>query len=179
MKWNGNFTRIQGGATDSLDTHKSKYYLRGLSRCTQNMVAPLICDPFARNCQWGTVTNDIDPDTKAQHHMDALDFLRSQPTSYFDLVLFDPPFSEGQAERYGEGVTNVYTKPGYVPALFAEIFRILKTGGKVLKLGYNSTRHNDGFVLLEAYVINFGGNRNDVIMTIWMKGTETLELWSV
>lgn len=32
-------------------------------------------DPFARNKRWATHTNDLNPDTSAQHHLDATDFL--------------------------------------------------------------------------------------------------------
>jgi len=31
-------------------------------------------DPFARNKRWATYTNDLSPDTMAEHHMDARDF---------------------------------------------------------------------------------------------------------
>ena len=33
-------------------------------------------DPFARNKSWAHYTNDLNPDTSAQHHMDARDFLQ-------------------------------------------------------------------------------------------------------
>lgn len=52
-------------------------------------------DPFARNKQWATYTNDLNPDTIAEFHLDAYDFLvmlknkRINP----DLILFDPPYS--------------------------------------------------------------------------------------
>jgi len=182
MHWNGNFTRLQGGSSDSLETHLSPYYEFGFKRALPpnwNPDETSICDPFARNCDWGTVTNDIDPETSAEEHRDALEFLSNLQNSFFDIVLFDPPFSQHQAARYEVGHRNIYTSPGYVSACFDEIFRILKPSGKVLKLGYNSTRHHHGIDLLEAYLVNFGGNRNDVIMTIWAKNSMTLELWTV
>lgn len=33
-------------------------------------------DPFARNKRWATHTNDLNPETAAEHHMDAGDFLK-------------------------------------------------------------------------------------------------------
>jgi len=117
------------------------------------------------------------------HHMDALEFLGDSeicPDGYFDVCLFDPPFSPRQAEeKYRIGHVNVYTEPLYVHNCMHQIFRTLKPGGKLLKLGYNSTRHHQGFDLLEGWIVNFGGNRNDVIMTLWRKNTMTLGNWGV
>jgi len=38
--------------------------------------AEVSIDPFARNKDWFTHTNDLNPETSAQHHMDAEEFLR-------------------------------------------------------------------------------------------------------
>jgi len=174
-----NFDRIQGGSFEGLDTHEGHYYEMGF----HFMVADGyewgepkdIVDPFARNCLWGTITNDIDPDTKAQVHMDALLFLESLPCRCADFVLFDPPFSAHQAERYEAGHVNVYTDPRYVSNCFKEIVRILKPGGCVLKLGYNSTRHHRSLGLVKGWLVNFGGSRNDVVMTVWKMEQMTME----
>ena len=40
-----------------------RQYLKGVS-----------VDPFARNKRWATHTNDLNPDTRAEHHMDAESF---------------------------------------------------------------------------------------------------------
>ena len=177
-----NFERIQGGSSDGIDTSQSKYFKMGF----RQMVNPTpfmththhkIADPFARNSSWGTHTNDIDPSTKAQSHMDALEWLQSLPTGEFSYVLFDPPFSARQAKKYEVGHVNIYTDPGYVNKCFNEIFRILVINGYVLKLGYNSSRPN-GFDLKRGWIVNFGGNRNDVIMTILVKSQMSLEAFS-
>lgn len=34
-------------------------------------------DPFARNKRWATHTNDLNPDTAAEFHVDALEFLKT------------------------------------------------------------------------------------------------------
>lgn len=179
-----NFERIQGGSADGINTSQSKYFKYGF----RVMVNPRpfesfiysnhkIADPFARNCSWGTHTNDIDPSTDAQSHMDALEWLQSLPTGEFSYVLFDPPFSSRQAQKYEAGHVNVYTDPGYVKKCFDEIFRILVINGNVLKLGYNSSRPN-GFDLKRGWIVNFGGNRNDVIMTLLVKSQMSLEAFS-
>ena len=54
-----------------------------------------IIDPFARNCLLASpYTNDIDPKTKANWHLDALDFLNTAWGEMpFDLGILDPPRS--------------------------------------------------------------------------------------
>tara|TARA_Y100001963_G_scaffold156152_1_gene249013 strand:- start:561 stop:1130 length:570 start_codon:yes stop_codon:yes gene_type:complete len=179
------FSRIVGGSCDGRETHKSKYYEIGYHEMIKaqrfietQIKRPLIADPFARNCTWGTHTNDIDPDTLAKSHMDALLWLESLETEHFDYVLFDPPFSSGQAERkYESGHVNIYADPSYLSKCFAEVARILKPGGKVLKLGYNSSRHSPLLDLEKGWIVNFGASRNDVIMTLWIKGQARLTYW--
>ena len=177
------FERLQGGGSDNKETHTSKYYQYGFRIATRAYLpfktirdgGLQIADPFARNCPWGSHTNDIDPDTNAQDHMDALEWLKKQKTEYFDVVLFDPPFSANQAKRYEAGHINVYTDPSYVSKCWKQIARILAPSGRALKLGYNSTRHANNLDLVRGYIINFGGSRNDVIMTIWEKKQLSLE----
>jgi len=177
-----NFERIIGGSCDGRETHKSQYYQRGFHTMLKPQRSietqekrPMIADPFSRNCNWATHTNDIDPNTKADSHMDALLWLESLDSEFFDYVLFDPPFSPSQAEvKYEVGHINVYADPSYVSKCFKEITRILKSGGYVLKLGYNSSRHSKLLDLKKGWIVNFGASRNDVIMTLWQKGQMTL-----
>ena len=180
-----NFERIVGASADSGDTHKSAYFQVGIAHLLEDRIAlyPIsdytVADPFARNCQIATHTNDIDPNTKAEDHQDALEWLMRQEDQYFDSVIFDPPFSAIMAERkYPAGHVNIYTVPGYVSKCFEEIVRILKPGGKVLKLGFNSTRHHPLIDLKRGWIVCFGGNRNDVVMTLWQKNQFHLQgIW--
>jgi hypothetical protein len=50
-------------------------------------------DPFARNKRWATYTNDLNPETQADSHLEALDFIHSliEKGVKADLVIFDPP----------------------------------------------------------------------------------------
>jgi len=174
------FNRIQGASFESLDTSEGKYYKMGFTEMLKLGKAEfgnknVIVDPFARNCKWGTITNDLDENTDAIHHMDALEFLKSIKTRSADYVLFDPPFSERQAERYELGHKNIYTDPAYLSKCFFHIGRILKNNGLVLKLGYNSSRNNKNLELVKGWLVNFGASRNDVIMTIWQKNQSSLE----
>ena len=61
-------------------------------------------DPFSRNKEWATYTNDLNPNTSAKEHMDAEDFLRKYTNIAPDLVIFDPPYSPGQMSEVYSGV---------------------------------------------------------------------------
>lgn len=58
-------------------------------------------DPFARNKRWATYTNDLNPATDAEYHMETLDFLveLQQQRVKADLFLFDPPYSPRQIKE--------------------------------------------------------------------------------
>lgn len=51
----------------------------------------IIIDPFSRDSSFGTITNDINPKTSAQYHLDAIEFLDLMITKGIqsDVVLFD------------------------------------------------------------------------------------------
>jgi hypothetical protein len=55
-------------------------------------------DPFARNKRWATYTNDINPNTRAESHLEADEFLRGLKIKS-DLLLFDPPYSPRQLKE--------------------------------------------------------------------------------
>lgn len=171
------FERHQGGGMDSLTTHKSPYYkntFKEALKLTNHLKEPII-DLFARDCQWADITNDIDPNTKAKFHLDALDFIKSQKSNSSRIILFDPPFSSIQAERYEAGDTNLYASgPAKISKIYKNSFRVLVAGGVFVKLGYNSTRPHKGFKLHSLKIVNFGGSRNDVIVSIWVKTQKTL-----
>ncbi len=171
----------------SLDTCETNYFRAAMEDLYPRLhrikatasKPPMIADPFARNCLIGHPhTNDIDPETRAEHHLDALDFLCSLDTGAFDAVLFDPPFSDNQARRYEHGTTNIYTSPGAIPLLMSEIERVLKPGGYLLKFGFNTSRHKGHFDLVRVLVVNHGGNHNDTLVSLWQKANHNLAAWS-
>jgi hypothetical protein len=171
--------RFQGGSFDGKDTSECKYYVRGFNKALSitRAIEGEIIDPFARNCKWGTIRNDMDPGIKTVHYnLESLDFMKLMKTNSAKMVLFDPPFSDRQAKKYELGDTNLYcTGDGRIGKLCKEVERVLKPGGVMVKLGYNSSKPTTNFDLLEMMVVNFGGTRNDVILTIWRKNTTTLE----
>ena len=63
-------------------------------------------DPFAGNSLVGTRTNDLNPLTRAQDHMEADDFfdkVRGEGVLYH-VILFDPPYSPEAGARMLPGI---------------------------------------------------------------------------
>lgn len=175
---NGYFDDIEhivGGVT-SVDTHTTPWFAWIWDRHCPPRAESVIVDPFARDCTWGTITNDIDPTTQADYHYDALEFLGMMKTNSVNAVIFDPPFSVRQANEKYEAGRNVYTIPGYVKNCMKEIVRILRPGGILVKCGWNSTRHNLQLEPVALYVVNTGGNHNDISISIWRIGNERLDV---
>jgi hypothetical protein len=127
-------------------------------------------DPFARNNQWATYTNDINPNTAAAYHMDAVDFLvmLGEQGVVADVVLFDPPYSPRQvAECYAEaGLTP--TMADTQTARFKKEVRtairaICRPGSVVLSFGWNTVGMGPLYRTEETLLVCHGGDHNDTI----------------
>lgn len=135
----------------------------------------VIVDPFARNSDIGTITNDLDPDTKAMYHKDATDFLRGLKDNMADMVLYDPPYSARQVsesyKRLGESVNMQTTQSSYWARQKKEIARITKKGGVVITCAWNSGGIGAGlgFEQQEILLVAHGGWHNDTIVTVERK----------
>lgn len=161
------FSRVTGWATS--DTFQCAPIGRFVRKYLE--WAEVSVDPFARNCGWATYTNDLNPNTTAQYHMDALDFLAMMHGQgvQADLVIMDPPFSPRQLK---ECYDNIGKKMGQTDAhrttWTAErevIDKILKPGGMVLFFGWNSTGMGlvRPYTIEEIMLVTFGACHNDVI----------------
>tara|TARA_Y100000004_G_scaffold7648_1_gene8547 strand:+ start:318 stop:869 length:552 start_codon:yes stop_codon:yes gene_type:complete len=131
--------------------------------------AKFVIDPFSRNCTLAKpYTNDIDPNTNANHHMDVIDFLKKAHSlwkSIFELAIYDPPFSNRQnKEIYGD--TNLYTIPKKVRDLELLLGGLIIPKGHIIKFGYNSNFTHQGFELVDVHLIQYGGSINDMIVSI-------------
>lgn len=129
-------------------------------------------DPFARNRDWATYTNDIDPATSAQSHQDAETFLKSLADHGIaaDLAFFDPPYSPRQiAEHYksaGLQVTGQDTQNGRLYRRVRDALdAVMAPGGLVLSFGWQSVGMGIGrsYELLETLLVAHGGGHNDTI----------------
>jgi len=135
-------------------------------------------DPFARNSAWATVTNDINPDTSAQFHLDAVEFLQKFETSSVDGVLFDPPYSPRQIKEVYDAIgiplTMETTQARFWARVKDEIARVVKPGGKVISCAWNSMGigQSRGFTITRILLVPHGGWHNDTIVTVEVKQHE-------
>ena len=139
----------------------------------------VIVDPFANECKYGTITNDLNPEFNTTCHMDALKFLKTIKSESADLVLYDPPYSISQASEmyksYGkEKLELSVANMKYWANIKNEIARILKLGGRVISCGWNSNGlgKGRGFEMTNLLVVNHGGSKNDTLVTLEYKVSE-------
>lgn len=130
----------------------------------------VIVDPFANECGYGTITNDLNPEFPTDYHMDALAFLKTIDDGVADLVLYDPPYSITQAAQlykdYGKDKLEIsISNMRYWAECKNQIARITKRGGKVLSFGWNSNGlgASRGFSVEEILLVAHGGSKNDTI----------------
>lgn len=130
------------------------------------------CDPFARNNRWATFTNDLNPKTSAEFHMDAEAFMRMLAArgDRCDLILLDPPYSPRQiSECYKEAGITAGMKETQNAAMYARIkdaaAELLAPGGTVLSFGWNSAGmgKKHGFEIKEILLVCHGAAHNDTI----------------
>jgi len=127
-------------------------------------------DPFARNKRWATHTNDLNPATQAEHHMDALDFLTmlAERGVTADLVIFDPPYSLRQMQECYEGIGRHISQresQRFYGDMRDAIMRVLAPSAHVLSFGWNSIGMGKGrgFEIVEGMLVCHGRAHNDTI----------------
>ena len=139
----------------------------------------VIVDPFANNCKYGTITNDLNPEYDTTYHMDALEFLKSLGSNSADLVLYDPPYSITQAAQlyrdYGKDKLEVsVANMRYWKLIKDNIARILKANGRVMCFGWNTNGLGKcrGFEMTDILIVSHGGSKNDTLCTLEYKKEE-------
>lgn len=125
-------------------------------------------DPFAGNSGIAQLTNDLNPMTTAELHMDALEFLQQLPDHYGEVVFFDPPYSLRQLKECYDGIGTALTEresKHFFSDIKNEIARITRPGGIVLSFGWNSCGMGKtrGFEIIDILIVCHGGNHNDTI----------------
>jgi len=133
-------------------------------------------DPFARDKDWFTWTNDLNPNTKAAFHMDAEDFLvhLSGLGVIADVGIFDPPYSPRQISECYSGIGRKPTmKDTQSSVLYkrcrAALDMIIPIGGKVLSFGWNSVGMGKHYETEEILLVCHGGAHNDTICLCQIK----------
>lgn len=127
-------------------------------------------DPFARNKRWATYTNDLNPDTVADYHLEALDFLSMlhKKGIQADLVIFDPPYSTRQInecyQKIGINMTQRETQQPFLDWKRA-ISKICTGDAVVLSFGWSTVGMGTtkGWKILEIMLVCHGGMHNDTI----------------
>lgn len=128
-------------------------------------------DPFARNKEWATYTNDLNPETSAQYHLDALEFMEglAEQGVKADLVIFDPPYSPRQLvecyKQVGRKATMQDTQAKSWSDWKNAIANITDKNSIVLSFGWNTVGMGKkrGFEIVEILMVCHGGQHNDTI----------------
>ena len=131
----------------------------------------VVVDPFARNAQIASITNDLNPETSAQYHMDSVSFLEmlARRNLRADAILFDPPYSPRQIKECYDGIGM---KMGALEAMRTNwtpernlIAKILKLDGIVLSFNWNSNGMGKqrGFHIINLLLVAHGSGHNDLI----------------
>lgn len=136
-----------------------------------------IVDPFARNCRLAHWRNDLNPDTAADFHVDAREFLKmiSDQGIDADAFLFDPPYSPRQiAEVYQHVGKTATTEDTQNARLYREVRRladtILDPGAVVISAGWNSAGMGGNcYQFEEVLLVAHGGAHNDTIVVVETK----------
>lgn len=145
-------------------------------------------DPFARNKDWATYTNDLNPQTTAKSHLDAVAFLESLADGGVkaDLLIFDPPYSPRQVSECYQAAG---LKAGMCDTQNARLYsacrdaamKILTDDAVVVSCGWNSSGMgvSRGFELLEILMVCHGGAHNDTIVTVEKRLPRNRELFEI
>jgi hypothetical protein len=128
-------------------------------------------DPFARDTEYATYRNDLNPETKAQYNLHACDFINKLIADGVkaDLVFFDPPYSPHQTKECysGFGINMRYeddARHGWSKTRVA-IAELLKPNGIVLNFGWDTIGMGKkrGMEIIEIMLVSHGIGHNDTI----------------
>lgn len=150
-------------------------YLKGVS-----------VDPFARNKRWATHTNDLNPQTAAEYHMNAPEFLLmlAERNVVADTLILDPPYSPRQiSECYAAAGLNCGMQDTQNAVLYSRTRiagrRLCRKGTIVMSFGWNSRGMGGlGFEKIEILLVAHGGAHNDTICLVERMTQKQTELFA-
>lgn len=156
--------------------NKETFSISPIKELLNQEIIGLVVDPFSRNNSFAQITNDIDPNTLAKFHKDALEFLKGLDSEYADTILFDPPYSITQAQQcynsHGKEKLKIsVSNMKYWSSIKNEMARILKPKGKAICFGWSSMGLGikRGFTMTRILLVPHGGTRNDTLCTVEIK----------
>jgi len=132
-------------------------------------------DPFCGENSPAQIKNDLNPNVKADYHLNAIEFLKLFDASSADGVLVDPPYSPRQVsdcyKGFGRNVTSRDTQGRPLILIRNEVARVVRPGGKVICFGWNSCGIGEsfGFQLIKILLVCHSAVVNDTIITIERK----------
>lgn len=136
----------------------------------------VVVDSFSNGKrEWGTITNDLNPDIDADYHLDAYDFMENITDNSVDVVLYDPPYSVRQVSEcyhnFGYEVTSLDTSAHWRAKHLDEIERITKVVGICLCFGWNTNGvgKKRNFSIEEILLVAHGGLHNDTLVSVERK----------
>lgn len=121
------------------------------------------------------VRNDLDEDRDADLHVDVCEIGDHFEAESFDTILYDPPFSENQANRSYELEDGEAVVAGNDAVAKRQFDQLLKPGGRVIQFGYTTTCMPAamGYDRREVAVWNTLGRMNDYLSVIDEKPGES------
>lgn len=130
----------------------------------------VVVDPFARNTQYATYSNDLNPITTAKYHMECESFLEEMIRIgvVADVVLLDPPYSPRQVKECYDGIgLKMSQQDAWGGAVWKRrrrlIEQIVRPGSTVLTFGWNTNGMGKGWRLDEILLVAHGSDHNDTI----------------
>jgi hypothetical protein len=133
-------------------------------------------DPAARNSWWGSHTNDLNPNTGAQWHLHAVDYLSrlDQVGQRFHAALLDLPYSPRQVRECYENVGRPVGQHD-VQSLWRSVKDatdlVLLRHAIVICCGWDSNGMGlrRGYELIEVLLVAHGADHHDTIVTVERK----------
>ena len=145
------------------------------------MRATVTIDPFARNCRMARWRNDLNPETAAEYHMDASDFLEMLKSKAVvaDAAIFDPPYSPRQVKEVYEsigrhfGIDDQHNAGRWIKEKDS-LNDLIRPEGVVLSYGWNTIGMGKerGYELFDVLCVCHGGAHNDTICIAERKRTD-------
>ncbi len=129
-------------------------------------------DPFAGNHSKAQYTNDLNPNTKAESHMDAKEYLQDMD-GLFDGGLFDPPYSLRQVMECYDGfgrndVDRKWATTRFYSDIKNELAKKIIFDGLSISFGWNTIGlgKGRGFDIIEILLVSHGRSHNDTLVTV-------------
>lgn len=110
------------------------------------------------------IRNDIREIMPAEYHLPAIECVALFDDEYFDTIILDPPYSDRKSMEYYEGGKTAVSDFQRVKM---SLPRILKQGGRIITLGYQSVvmGKKRGFEVTHVALFSHGGAIHDTVGT--------------